>query len=251
MTTSDFYDHLSDFYHLLFPEGFDVSIQRHAEILNSVIRKTWGKGPVSIIDASCGIGTQTIGLTQLGYRVSASDLSSGAINRAKREAESRNLSIPLYISNMRNLTEVHSKPADIVISIDSAIQHLLSDEAILCAFQQFYALSKSGGGCIISARDYENENIENGTIRPYGIKEIDGAKFLILQVWECRANIYGLSMYIIKDLGRENCTASVFRTQYYPISISHLMELLEKAGFVDVQRIDNIFFQPIIIGSKV
>jgi SAM-dependent methyltransferase len=220
-------------------------------MLNKVIRKTWGRAPSSIIDASCGIGTQAIGLTQLGYNVSASDLSPEAINRAKREAKSRNVTIPFYVSDMRNLTEVHSKPADVVITIDSAIQHLLSDDAIISAFQQFYNLSKIGGGCIISTRDYEGENIQSGTIRPYAIKEINGIRYVILQVWDCHEAIFRLSMYIIRDFGDRNCVTSVLRTQYYPITIPHLMRLLEQAGYVNIQRIDDIFFQPIIVGNKV
>jgi len=40
-----------------------------------------------ILDCACGIGTQAIGLAALGYCVTASDLSEGALAEAKKRAE--------------------------------------------------------------------------------------------------------------------------------------------------------------------
>jgi hypothetical protein len=40
------------------------------------------------------------------------------------------------------------------------------------------------------------------------------------------------------------------RTQYYALSVSRLIELAREAGYVDVQRLDGAFFQPVVVGTK-
>jgi hypothetical protein len=40
------------------------------------------------------------------------------------------------------------------------------------------------------------------------------------------------------------------RTNYYAIGIGQLLELMQQAGFQDVQRLDGDFFQPILIGRR-
>ena len=54
---------------------------------------------------------------------------------------------------------------------------------------------------------------------------------------------YELSMYFIED-GRESGAAKtrVMRSRYYAISPSHLLALMEQAGFEDVKRLDGVFF---------
>ncbi len=85
MTTVDFYNQLTPFYHLLFPGGWQASIERQASVLDAIIKEFWGDGVETILDVACGIGTQTLGLAQLGYSITASDLSDGALERAEKE----------------------------------------------------------------------------------------------------------------------------------------------------------------------
>ena len=82
MSTSAFYDELSGFYHLIFAD-WQASIERQARALDSIIRSEGGPEPHTILDCSCGIGTQSIGLAARGYEVAASDLSPAAVERAR------------------------------------------------------------------------------------------------------------------------------------------------------------------------
>jgi len=71
---------------------------------------------------------------------------------------------------------------------------------------------------------------------------------LIFQVWDFDGPIYEISMYVAQDDGGSECKTHVMRTKYYAIGARRLMELMEQAGFEQVQKIDNAFFQPVIIG---
>ena len=48
-------------------------------------------------DAAVGIGTQALGLLALGFRVTGSDLSCAAVNRAQREAAARSFRFPAWL----------------------------------------------------------------------------------------------------------------------------------------------------------
>ncbi|MFQ5633203.1 MAG: class I SAM-dependent methyltransferase [bacterium] len=84
----DFYTDLTPYYHLIF-EDWDKSIAWQANQISDIIRDGWGSDVETILDASCGIGTQAIGLAQKGFRVTASDLAPGPIERAIAEASAR------------------------------------------------------------------------------------------------------------------------------------------------------------------
>jgi len=247
-TTSDFYDDLAPLYHLIYPD-WQKSIERHATMLEAVIRERW-LGAESVLDASCGIGTQALGLAKLGYAITASDLSFEEIARAKREAAARSLKIRFSVTDMRQVHEHHQRQFDLVISCDNSIPHLLSDDDILLAFQQFYRCTRPGGGCIISVRDYEKEDLSRQKIKPYGVREEDGARWLAWQLWDPHPPIYDVTLYFVEDRGDSECRTHVMRSTYYAVGIPKLMDLMKWAGFEEVCRLDNKFFQPLIVGTR-
>src|SRR5262245_35679225 len=72
--TQDFYDRLAPYYHLLYP-NWEASSARQSRGLSEVLNEFDVEPGRAILDAACGIGTQALGLAQLGYNVTASDLS--------------------------------------------------------------------------------------------------------------------------------------------------------------------------------
>lgn len=247
--TQEFYDELSPYYHIIF-EDWDASIERQAKILDRVIRNEWGVNHRSIVDVSCGIGTQAIGLAQLGYEVDASDLSPEEIKRAQQEAAKRKLKVNFSVADMRHAFAHHQKQFDVLISCDNSVPHLLSDSDILTAFKDFYSCLKPGGGCVITLRDYEKEEHEGVQVKPYGVRVVDDKKYVIFQTWEFEGDIYDLSMYFICDSGQQEAETKVFRSKYYAVSTSKIIELMKGAGFSSVKKIESEFYQPVIIGTK-
>ena len=81
----DFYDRLGGEYHLIFG-NWDEAVKWQGEVLDTLLRSETGRGSLSILDCSCGIGTQAIGLALLGHRLTATDLSPRSIERAREEA---------------------------------------------------------------------------------------------------------------------------------------------------------------------
>jgi 2-polyprenyl-3-methyl-5-hydroxy-6-metoxy-1,4-benzoquinol methylase len=79
---SDFYEQLTPYFHMIFGD-WDAALSSHADMLEEIITSEWGGSAKSVLVVSCGIGTQSIGLVMRGYRVTASDLSAAAVERAQ------------------------------------------------------------------------------------------------------------------------------------------------------------------------
>ena len=247
--TIDFYNQLSPFYHLIYPD-WQASITRQAANLDSIIKEHFGDDRKKILDVTCGIGTQALGLAELGYHLIASDISSGAIERARAESVKRRLDIKFSVADVREAYAHHQRQFDVVIACDNSLPHLLSDEEILLAFQQMYACTRPGGGCLITVRDYDKEERAGVQVKPFGVRKEGEAKYLVFQVWEFRGLIYDLSMYFVEDCGEAECVTKVMRSKYYAIGTGKLIALMQEAGFREAQRLDDCFFQPVIIGKR-
>jgi SAM-dependent methyltransferase len=244
-----FYDELAAFYHLIYPD-WQSSIARQAGVLDEIIREEINGTVHRVLDVSCGIGTQSLGLATLGYEVTASDLSSGAVERAKREAAARDLPIRFSVADMRGAFDHHRQTFDVVLSCDNAVPHLLSDEDIRAAFEQFYQCTRPGGLCLISLRDYAAMERGGIEVKPYGVRHEGAIRYVLLQTWEFHGEIYDLTMYFLEDRGGAECRTRVFRSRYYAVPIDRLVNLLRQAGFETVRRTDDRFFQPVIVARR-
>src|SRR5436853_5453211 len=133
----DFYHELAPRYHLIFAD-WEKSIAHQGRELAALVRAQW-PGHRSVLDVACGIGTQAIALAQNGFWVKGSDVSAGAIERARGEAAQRGLVIKFSICDMRQAPACHGTGFDIVLAADNSVPHLLDDTEILRALESMHA----------------------------------------------------------------------------------------------------------------
>ncbi|MFK7844375.1 MAG: class I SAM-dependent methyltransferase [Rhodothermales bacterium] len=244
-----FYNQLAPFYHLIF-QDWDRSIQRQGEQLSTLIETEW-PGSKNVLDVSCGIGTQAIALALQGYSVAGSDLSINAINRAKEEAANRGVDIAFSVCDMRDVHAHHGTGFDVVLSADNSIPHLLSDDELFVAISQMHGCLSIGGGCVITVRDYVAEDRGRNLVKPYGVRIENGRRYLVFQVWDFEGDFYDLTFFFIEeDLSTLEVISHTMRTRYYAVSTSRLCALMEQAGFRNVRRIDGVFYQPVLVGTR-
>jgi hypothetical protein len=182
--------------------------------------------------------------------VTASDVSARAVERARREAGSRALDIRFSVADMRRAYAHHRQQFDLVIACDNALPHLLTDDDLLTAFGQFFACTRPGGGCLVTVRDYDREERTGVQVKPYGVRVEGGVRYLVWQVWEFRGPVYDLAMYFVEDRGGPSCVTRVMRSQYYAVGTDQLLALMRRAGFVQAERLDGRFYQPVLVGKK-
>jgi SAM-dependent methyltransferase len=255
----DFYDELSPLYHLVYPD-WNQSIQTQGDKLARLIDAEWpdarGHGaPRKVLDVSCGIGTQTLGLAALGHHVTASDLSAQEIERARQEAGARGLDVAFSVADMREAHAHHGGGFDIVMSCDNSMPHLQTDDDLLAAFRQMAACLRPGGGCVVTVRDYAQEPRGTNLVKHYGARVENGQRHVLFQVWDFddggRGAHYELGFFFVtEDLATQAVSTRVMRSRYYAVTTTRLCELMREAGLMSVRRIDDAFFQPVLVGTR-
>lgn len=249
--TSAFYDVLASHYELIF-DDWSASMQRQGKAILALLRQYLPDylGAICVLDASAGIGTQSLPLATLGCRVVSRDLSPASIERLRREASARRLAIDTAVADMRTVDRTIEEPADAVLAFDNSVPHLQSDEDILQAFCAFYTALRPGGVCFLSVRDYEIVPRDAESVHPYGVRWRDGIRHVPLQVWHwVDSEHYDITFYIIID---DSQAPRILRTtaRYYAVPIPRLLQLLEMAGFEACQRLDGVFYQPVLVGRR-
>jgi ubiquinone/menaquinone biosynthesis C-methylase UbiE len=185
MSVQAFYDELAPLYHLVY-ENWEASVVRQGTALASLIGEHWGAGARTVLDAAVGVGTQALGLLALGFRVTGSDLSHAAVNRAQREAAARNLPLTCLVADFRALP-VRATSVDVVIVCDNSLPHLGTPSDIETALGECFRCARLGGGRLVSMRDYGSPP-PSGTVevRPYGERIWAGRRYHLRQVWNWR-----------------------------------------------------------------
>jgi glycine/sarcosine N-methyltransferase len=246
-----FYDDLSADYHKIFKD-WDKSIKDQAIALNNIIKEYAKPGSVTLLDCSCGIGTQAIGLARLGYKVTATDLSPRAIERAREEALNRGVKITFDVADLLQLEKLVAG-FDVVISCDNSLPHLLSEKDLRMAAKNIMAKMNSGGLFIASTRDYD-EILKQKPISTFPIvTEYEDGKIFSFQVWNwMEDNIYTVDHFTIQGTP-ENYTTALRKVQYKAYRRTEISTILEKQGFTKIKWLmpaETDYYQPIVLAFK-
>jgi SAM-dependent methyltransferase len=245
-----FYDQLAEDYPLIYAD-WGASVKEQATALNVVMRNHTSGAVTTVLDAACGIGTQAIGLAELGYRVTASDISQASLDKAAGETQRRGLKITYLKSDMRHVDQQVGGGFDVVLACDNALPHLLSETDILQALTAFHRSLRPGGLAVISARDYAGLPREGHIIHPRHVHMDGKRKQILFDVWDFDGEFYDLTLYVVDDPGEgPPITRALHGGRYYCIRLDRLQSLMESAGFHEVKQLDQAYFQPLLVGHR-
>jgi glycine/sarcosine N-methyltransferase len=250
MTTENFYDSLSEYYHLIF-ENWDASIERQSKIIGSLLLSPEKSGP--ILDCACGIGTQIIGLKHLGFSVEGSDLSSQEVARAIKESKKRNLTIDIRVDDLRNLLTAPINHYGAILAMDNAIPHLESDEEIIQTFIAMKEKLKAGGIVLISIRDYEQIISSKPKVTEPIFFQDNVGRRIIHQVWDWQDDRRYITHLYITQETKQGWKVHHFTGHYRAITSHEIQALMEKAGLTNTSILppsETGFYQPIIKSIK-
>ncbi|NLX11401.1 MAG: class I SAM-dependent methyltransferase [Chloroflexi bacterium] len=180
--TSTFYDSLAEDYHLWYRD-WDAELEREGLNLRRFLRD---HGVQTVLDASCGPGTQAIALARLGYTVTAADPSGGLLARARQNAAAYGVAdkITFVQSDFQNLHNCLSGPFDAVLTKGSAIPHLLHDQQIEETLLIFYELLRPGGLLLIGMHDFETLLEDRPRFWPGQIHDEPEEQVITFDIWD-------------------------------------------------------------------
>ncbi|MFE7614115.1 class I SAM-dependent methyltransferase [Streptomyces sp. NPDC057496] len=249
-SVAHFYNELADAYHLIYSD-WDTSIRRQGSALDALI----GQDRVTILDCSCGIGTQAIGLALRGHRVTGTDLSPRAAARAAREAALRNLSLHTAAADMRRLPFPDGR-FDTVVCADNSLPHLLTEQDVHAALAEMRRVLRPGGLLLVSTRHYDDLLRDRPASTPPQVhRNVDCAdgeeRTVTFQLWRWHddGEHYDLEHFQLLPAEGE-WRVQVRRTTYWALARDRLAGLAAEAGFVDSEwRMpqETGFFQPLLV----
>ena len=245
-----FYDNLAGHYDKLFLD-WQSTTREQAMILDRLFREHGFDRSARILDCACGIGTQAIGIAALGYSVTASDISDGELAQAKERAEKNNVRIRFEHADFCALSETFSEQFDIVIAMDNALPHMLSETALESAVRSITGQLHTGGIFVASIRDYDTLLASKPPYSPPYIHKTENGQRVSFQTWDWDGDCYKLIQYIVED--ENSLQISRFECTYRATRRRELTDLLLAGGCSQVEwkfPEDTGFYQPIVIARK-
>ncbi|WP_210588774.1 class I SAM-dependent methyltransferase [Streptomyces sp. GESEQ-35] len=243
-----FYDELAPDYHLIFPD-WDASMARQAAALEDLLLPRLGAGPHRILDCSCGIGTQAIGLAVRAHDVVGSDLSPVAAARAAAEAAARGLRLPVAVADMRLLPFTPSV-FDVVVCADNSLPHLLSARDVEAALLSIRRVLREDGLLVLTVRDYDEARRTRPAATPPQVSHTSDGDVITFQLWHWHEDgeRYALEHFQLLPTG-DGWSVRVRRTTYWALTRGQLTEFVTAAGFTDVAwhaPASSGFYQPVL-----
>jgi glycine/sarcosine N-methyltransferase len=154
-----------------------------------------------VLDVSCGIGTQALGLARKGYRVHGTDLSTASVGRARREAAELGVAATFAMADMRRLGEEVEGRFDVVLSADNAIAHLLTEAELAAAFRGMRARVRAGGLVVVTLREYDTMLRERPRTSGPGVFDDPGGQRIVFHVfdWEGVGDLYRNNIFVVRQ----------------------------------------------------
>lgn len=248
--TQTFYDNLASQYDKLFLD-WQGTTREQAIILNKIFAANGFDKSARILDCACGIGTQSIGLAEMGYHVTGSDISHGEIAEAKRRAEKACVNVRFEYTDFCALSDTFSEQFDIVIAMDNALPHMLTHAHLASAMKSIVNQMKNGGLFVASIRDYDALLEDKPPYSPPYIHKTDKGQRVSFQTWKWDGDNYRLIQYIIDD--EDALQVSKFECEYRATRREEMTNLLLECGCREVHWMfpeETGFYQPVVLAKK-
>ena len=250
-SVTDFYDRLGPVFHQNMGYDWEAGVRWEGEWLDHFLSEQLrGAGPWSVLDCSCGIGTQAIGLAIHGHRVHATDLSPVSVDCARRESTEFGVDITFGVADFRKLSETISDTFDVVISCDNSFAHCLNDDDLAAALTSIKSRLKPGGLLLLSIRDYDALIANKPIFNSQHVQDKPDGRRIVFQVWDWASDgrRYGVHQFLIKenDSGYE---LKHFETELRALLRDEIMTAVHGAGYEEIRWHDpeaSGYYQPIV-----
>ncbi|ABF90674.1 conserved hypothetical protein [Myxococcus xanthus DK 1622] len=248
-----FYEGMAEEYHLLFANWPQV-VERQGAMLDALLRRCEAPPPRRVLDCACGIGTQALGLAGRGYTVHATDLSPAAVARAEREARAMNVHLTTGVADMRTLDAQVEGTFPVVLALDNAVTHLLTDEDLDAAARAMASKLASGGLVALSVRDADALVQSQPRFTSERLLDAPEGRRILFQIWDWAADgrTYTVHQFILRPEGKGWHTTE-HTGVYRALQRVDLERALTRAGLMDTRwhtPEETGFHQPILTARR-
>ena len=206
----------------------DVDYQAVIDFAHEILKQE-GIEPRTVADLACGTGSTTRILAQMGYRVTAVDLSEDMLTEAMDKCSNLE-NLPAFVHQA--LQALHlPRAVDLAVCFLDSLDYILNPEDCAEAIRRVYKHLNPGGVFIFDVNT------------PEKLRAMDGQVFLdedddVYCVWrgefDEETNICSYGMDLFQRQGA--CWHRTFEEhQEYAYSIEQLTAFLQQAGFTSIR----------------
>lgn len=240
-----FYDDLAADYEKIFAD-WPASVRWQGELLAGLLNSV----PHRVLDLSCGIGTQAIGLALQGFDVLARDLSPNALQKARDNARRFAVDLELQVGDMRDRRDEDRQQFDSVLSFDNSLPHLTEDHDLHAALRAACQALRPGGTFLASIRDYDQLLQDRPRLDPPRVFGSTEEPRIVLQHWTwLDERRYCFEHMILSKQAQGEWSVRVRKAHYRARRRSELTELAEQAGLRQCEWLmpeASGFYQPVL-----
>ncbi len=248
---TDFYDRLSVEYRHNMGWDWEAVVRDEGASLDRFLADRMARqGPYSVLDCTCGIGTQAIGLALHGHQVHATDLSPVSVDCARRESTDFGVAMTFGVADFRKLSAAISELFDVVISCDNSMAHCLDDDDLAAALASMKARLKPGGLLLLSTRDYDALIADKPRLTSEHVQDRSDGRRIVFQVWDWAndGRRYRVHQFLIKEIdGRYELNH--FETELRALLRDEVTAAVRDAGYAEVRWHGpeaSGYYQPIV-----
>lgn len=250
-SVTDFYDRLSLLYHHNMGWDWDAAVREEGAQLSRFLADGLNRpSPYSVLDCSCGIGTQAIGLALKDHKVHATDLSPVSIECASEEADRLGVEMTFGVADYRKLEDSVTDTFDIVLSCDNSISHCLTDKDLSAALTSMKARLNPGGLLLLSLRDYAALVDDQPRFNNEHVQDKEDGRRIVFQLWDWDddGRRYQIHQFLIRQHDGE-FEVNHFETKLRALLRDELISAIRNAGYEKVRwhvSEDSGYYQPIV-----
>jgi len=199
----EYYARLNSYDEVFAPTTQEVIQDR--EEWTSLLREILGEGEGrSVLDCSCGWGTQAVPLAKLGWQVTACDVSESNLGDARKYASEEGVSPDFRVCDMRDLVEAFYQQFDWVVSC-YALYEISTDEGLRQAVRGMYTALKPGGSCYLRFRDMDDlvDELPRHVFRDE--RRVPNGRIIWIQDWEyeSESTVIAMDAFLREDERRD------------------------------------------------
>lgn len=186
---------------------------------------------IDILDCACGTGRHLPLFQSFGCRVMGSDISDSMLAEAEKNLAVKDLDIPLFKADYRELHLTFQRHLSGVMCLDSSIQHMPDEGQVLRAFTSMREVLRDGGILVLTQGTTDRQWRE----KPRFIPAINTPEFSRLFVIDYHGE--GAEYHILDLWHSDQKSDFKVWTVSYPrmYLVDDLERLLKKAGFTKVE----------------
>jgi|TARA_R110002072_G_scaffold76158_5_gene178938 SAM-dependent methyltransferase len=250
------FDPLADHYHLLY-DNWEDACQQQGKVISAVLSEELNlPEDAQLLDATCGIGTQVLGLAGRGHSIAMSDQSEVNLRRAQMEGARLGYALDGKVADLCRLTDSwQDRVFDAVLCLDNALPNLLSEAALQDAVMQIGLSLKPGGWFVASMRDYDGLIDRREAATPLRVIDDAYGRRLLFQTWDWRKDepLYHMTQYLIVPASDgARARTMTFSGWFRALRRREVNRALRRAGFENILwlgRKKTGFFQPLLIAQ--